>query len=141
MPNKTLDERLEPNKLKKGEKYCDMCTQEGGENIVKGDTCHRHFNVDAEFRAMAVKIHGILYEFRDGDLPDTQSALRKIEEVIKPLLHEVLERQRVELVKKIEGRMPNEFEVRKYKTREARTWDEKNLVIEALSDVLALLRK
>jgi len=47
------------------------------------------------------------------------------------------ERERVmELIK---SRKPNEHAVREYKTVEARTWDEKNLVIEALDDLLASL--
>jgi len=48
------------------------------------------------------------------------------------------ERERVREV--IKSRKPNEYAVRYYKTMEARTWDEKNLVIEALDEILTSLQ-
>jgi len=64
---------------------------------------------------------------------------------VRPILEKAIaqaiaeERERVrELIK---SRKPNEYAVRQYKTMEARTWDEKNLVIEALDDLLASLDK
>ena len=58
-------------------------------------------------------------------------------EMIKRAEQEMMERV-VELIK---SRKPNEYAVRKYKTVEARTWDEKTLVIEALDDLLSSLDK
>jgi len=39
------------------------------------------------------------------------------------------------ILKLIEERKPNEYAVRYYKTLQARTWEEKKLIIEALEDL------
>jgi len=66
-------------------------------------------------------------------------------ENIKVIWNETLEKIRQEererIIKIIEERTPNEYAVRKYKTVEARTYDEKNLVIEAFEDLKEAILK
>jgi len=60
---------------------------------------------------------------------------------VDEIIHQALAEERERVVELIKSRKPNEYAVRQYKTMEARTWDEKNLVIEALDDLLASLDK
>ena len=65
----------------------------------------------------------------------------KLENILRQALEEVVAEERTRVVELIKSRKPNEYAVRQYKTMEARTWDEKNLVIEALDDLLSSLDK
>jgi len=70
--------------------------------------------------------------------PKSKSEVRQR---ISESIHQAIAEERERVVELIKSRKPNEYAVRQYKTMEARTWDEKNLVIEALDDLLASLDK
>jgi len=78
-----------------------------------------------------------------------QVAIKRYQELIQEELEQELTKAKMEAIAKerarvvglIKSRKPNEYAVRQYKTMEARTWDEKNLVIEALDDLLSSLEK
>ena len=56
-------------------------------------------------------------------------------------IQQAIAEERARVVELIKSRKPDERKVSTYKTVEARTWYEKNLVIEALDDLLDLLDK
>ena len=78
----------------------------------------------------------------EGDLYDVwKDDIAELKSFLTTSIAQALAEERKRVRGLIKSRKPDERKVSTYKTVEARTWYEKNLVIEALDDLLDLLDK
>ena len=73
------------------------------------------------------------------EMLEAQGLEKKLIKIVEEVEAKARVEERERVVGLIKSKKPNEYAVRYYKTLRARTWDEKNIVIEALDDLLSSL--